>query len=174
MAGYNEMRRWVETVKSLPHRSQWRYLTGDARYFVGQFRKHLLVRAKERPSKGDHNIIASPFSFALSDLLNRRRVTVSQAPPIDIAGRRKQADLAFTWLRERWVIEIKTQLTFDSLAAAALEGNAYLRKKEADRFPIVGLYHTFSQRNCADVAANTLRECGVKPDNLEICVVSRL
>ena len=176
MSQYNEIAGWRSTFKSLRHREHWDNLTPDARYFLEQMRAYLLEENKSKLARGDRNIIARPFSQAMVDLLSvRRKLVVSRpAPYIEIAGRRKQANLAFDWWGKRWVIEIKTSMTFDSLASAALEGRAYLKAKAADQFVILSLYDNFNGvDNPAKVALDTLRFCDVSSAGMKVLVVTR-
>jgi hypothetical protein len=67
----------------------------------------------------------------------------------------RQADVSFTVGKERWIIEIKLGLEFNSLGAAVLEAMAFKKQESKSKFILLSLY---AKARRGDLL-NTLKFC---------------
>jgi len=147
---------WLKYLEAMRCSPSWHRLDASARRFVDSFEHRL----RDGQGTGRRANVVTPFTDALAELLRDRGMVLDASPAsVEIAdGLRRTADLSGHVGEERWVIEIKTGMEFNSLGAAVLEALAFRHVEPGARLMLISLYAKNRSGNLLDV----LRTCGLE------------
>ena len=128
---------WIASFRTTPHAAT---IPQEADQFLTDFERRL--RERPRVSAGDRYTVSAPFQGSIVDLLTRRGIAV-ECPVASVPvpqSRDHCADLSFHHEGTRWIVEIKTDLSFNSLGAAVMGAWLFKERHPDARFVVVSLY----------------------------------
>jgi hypothetical protein len=131
---------WARSLSGLQAHRAWSTVSQDGRWFIELF-QGLLKPGLDTSDTARANI-SRPFTTAVKKLLRPRGITVDRScVTVEVApGLNKTADISFTVGEEQWIIEIKQNLDFASLASAALQGACYKARHLQHKHMLLCLY----------------------------------
>lgn len=129
---------WLRDFARFKRQTAWKRVRRAGQQFIDNFRKELLRTNCDKEADID-----KPLTVAMRLLLKRLGADVEdQLPVVQITDQnRHPADIAFTRGKTRWIVEIKTNLDFNSLGAAVLGAMAFRKDNPKTNFMLLCLYH---------------------------------
>jgi len=166
MAHTHQQTEWLQYVAEFKEHSAWQMLSAASRQFIERFESNL----RDRYCPKSRANVVTPFRLAVNATLAERGIKVDQTPAsveigIDLE---RLSDISFTFQDDRWVIEIKTGLEFNTLGAAVLEALAFRAKTAATRLVLLSLYAKWRSGNLLEV----LRTCNLQGTFDEIHILT--
>lgn len=155
MAHTHQSVGWIQWLGEFQQHPAWQTVSPDGRWFIELFQG--LLRPGADASDEKRANISGPFTSAFKKLLERRGITVDRTcVTVEVTpGLTKKADVSFSIGNEQWIVEIKQNLDFSSLASAALQGACYKARHGEHKHMLLSLY---SKQIRGDVCS-ALRVC---------------
>lgn len=137
MAHVHQAIGWLEWTREFQEHPAWSTVDPDGRWFIEAFQGLLM----NMPTNVRANI-STPFTKAFKKLVEHRGINVDACcTEVEVVpGLTKTADVSFSVGDEQWIVEIKQNLDFSSLASAALQGACYKARHSEHKHMLLCLY----------------------------------